>query len=130
MLCTFYLFWRTNTFLILQTKKGSWSYSPPYFNINMDNLKCKVHHILAQASHHNIFHESTLVRNSLLKALASCLERAGSRRDGNYWDILTVAKLYHVSIRVMEEHLLHLDSFILYQSRNILHPHIFQPHFH
>jgi hypothetical protein len=30
----------------------------------------------------------------------------------------------------MEEHLLHFDSFIFYQSCNILHPHIFQPAYH
>lgn len=89
--------------------------------------KREVHHVHAQALHHHGLHEAT-VGGSLLEAVASRLE--GTGRDWDYGNVFAVTELYHVPIWVMEEHLLHLYSFVFHLCCHIPHPHFLQPPLH
>lgn len=89
------------------------------------NLKWEVHHVQAQAFHHDSFHESALIDRCLLETTTSGFE--GTSRDGNDWDVLAVAELDHIPVWVMEEHLVDLDPIVLHHGCHIPHPHILQP---
>lgn len=87
------------------------------------NLEWEVHHVQAQAFHHQCLHE-TARSWCLTEVATSGFE--GTRRDRNDGDVLTVAELDHVPIWVMEEHLVDLDPIVLYHCSNIPHPHLLQ----